>query len=77
MAHPNTQQHMTNLWYGDEMQFLLACPVWKKLIALALAPVVIPVFCVLYIIFPNSWVSATLLLCFLVVVTSPSLLRIK
>ena len=57
VAHPNCQQHLTSIWYGNEMGFLQSA-VWMKKAGLVIIWIpALPFLCLAYIINPYSKVS--------------------
>lgn len=57
VAHPNCQQHLTNIWYGKDMSSLQSMSVWKKVGLLLLFIPAMPLACLMYIINPYTKVS--------------------
>jgi len=57
VAHPNCQQHLTNIWYGPEMGFLQSLTMWKKSIMWIVLIPLVPIFCIVYVVMPNTKVS--------------------
>lgn len=57
VAHPNCQQHLTNIYYGPEMGFLQSLSKWKKIVMWMLCVPLVPFFCVIYMVSPHSKVS--------------------
>ncbi|KAL3877271.1 hypothetical protein ACJMK2_035003 [Sinanodonta woodiana] len=60
VAHPNCQQHMTNIWYGSEMGFLQSLHWFKQILYAIMFLPAIPFLCVLYIVLPNTKLGAVM-----------------
>jgi len=57
VAHPNCQQHLVNLFYGQEMRFLRSLARWQKVLLTILLAPLLPFISLLYIIAPQSRVG--------------------
>ena len=57
VAHPNCQQHLTSIWFGPEMGFMQSLALWKILCMWILCIPLVPFFCLIYVISPDSKVS--------------------
>ena len=60
VAHPNCQQHLTNIWHGPEMGFLQTLEVPKKLMMWVICVPLVPIFCLVYVFYPESKVGLVL-----------------
>ncbi|ELT98255.1 hypothetical protein CAPTEDRAFT_189959 [Capitella teleta] len=58
VAHPNCQQHLTNIWYGKEMSSLQSMSTWKKSGLLLLFIPALPLVTLIYVINSNTRESA-------------------
>jgi len=56
VAHPNCQQHLTSIWYGQQMGFMQSLTLWKQLAFWLVCIVLLPVICLVYIVAPNTQV---------------------
>jgi len=56
VAHPNCQQHLTSIWYGQQMGFMQSLTLWKQLGFWLVCIVLLPVICFIYIVAPNTQV---------------------
>lgn len=54
VAHPNCQQHLTSIWYGSELGFLQSLVWWKKLLLYLATMPLLPFFCFIYIVTPDT-----------------------
>ncbi|XP_074649130.1 short transient receptor potential channel 7-like [Tubulanus polymorphus] len=54
VAHPNCQQHLTNIWYGPEMAFLQSANLLKKISFFFVFVPIVPFLCLAYLFAPNS-----------------------
>jgi hypothetical protein len=57
MAHPNCQQHLTTIWFGPELGFMQSLALWKNMLIWMAAIPLLPVFCIIYMISPESKVQ--------------------
>ncbi len=64
VAHPNCQQHLTNIWYGPEMGFMQSMQLGQKILMYSIIVPLVPLFCLVYVFSPDSKVSLYRLLVF-------------
>ena len=57
VAHPNCQQHLTSIWYGQQMGFMQSLTLWKQLGFWLVCIVLLPVICLVYIVAPHTQVG--------------------
>ena len=62
VAHPNCQQHLTNIWFGPEMGFMQSLSLWKKMLMWGFCVPLVPIFCLVYVFSPDSKVSLSVCL---------------
>ncbi len=60
VAHPNCQQHLTTIWFGADMAFLQSFTLWQNILMWVACVPLVPFFCIMYIISPNSRVRVIL-----------------
>ncbi|KAF6770124.1 hypothetical protein AHF37_11396 [Paragonimus kellicotti] len=60
VAHPNCQQYLTSIWYGSETAFLQSWSLIRKIGLSVAATPLLPLLCLMYIIFPTSHLARSM-----------------